>query len=199
MSIRILCIDDNPDSIFLTKRVLEKSSMSCQVDAAKDATEGMSKVRSQTYDMVLCDYRLPGSSGVDFTAQLQSQGIKIPVVVMTSAGSERIAVEAMKKGAYDYVVKDASYDDVLPEIIRQVLERCRERKERERLEVECNKAMEDLKKEKAFLEKMNSIMMDRERRILELKQEINTLLKELGRSPKYTTLNGGGTPNDAKE
>ena len=185
MGIRILCIDDNPDSILVTRRVLGKSNTQYQVDAASDAKEGMSKILSQAYDLVLCDYRLPVTSGVDFVSQLCAQGLEVPVVVVTSAGSERIAVEAMKRGAYDYIVKDSSYDDILPEVIRQVLERHHERKERERLVAERNEAIEALKKEKADLEQMNKVMLNREGRILELKQEVNALLQEFGRSPKY--------------
>ena len=185
MAIRMLLIDDNRDQVAITTRVLGQLDMRFLIDAASTAQEGLDKVNITTYDLILCDYRLPDLSGLEMLKRLKASGKDTPFILATAAGNERLVVDAMQLGASDYVVKDFSYNEVLPKIIRQVLERYQERKERERLEAERNEAIEALKKEKAALEKMNNTMLNREGRILELKQEINALLREFGRSPKY--------------
>ena len=124
-------------------------------------------------------------SGVDVLQQLKVEGRDVPVVIVTAAGSERVAVEAIKVGAYDYVVKDALYEELLLSVIERTLERHREKQERQRLESERNEALATLQQEKAELQRMNAIMMDREGRILELKQEVNALLEALGKTKQY--------------
>jgi response regulator RpfG family c-di-GMP phosphodiesterase len=126
---------------------------------------------------------------VDFEVlkQLRQRGQMIPFIMVTSVGNERLAVEALKFGATDYVVKDASYDTVLPQVIERALVWSRNQKEQERLEAERNGAVEALRQEKVRLEQMNAAMLGREERVLELKDEVNKLLEELGRPKKYTT------------
>lgn len=185
MPVRILGIDDNLDSIVITRRVLERAMSGCQLDSANNGQEGLSKLRSESYDLILCDYRLPDMSGVDVLQQLKKEGRDVPVVIITAAGSERVAVEAMNAGAYDYIVKDALYEDLLPGVIERTLTRYREKRERERLEAERNEALATLQREKAELQRMNAIMIDREGRILQLKQEVNALLEALGKPKQY--------------
>lgn len=185
MAVTILLIDDNQDQVTITRKALTRSGQEYHLESAATAKEGLEKIRAGHYDVVLCDYRLPDVSGIDLLKQLKEIGSDCPFIIVTSMGSERVAVEAMKGGAYDYVVKDASYEDVLPEIIRQSLERHREREERRRLEAERNAAIEALQKEKAHLETLNKVMMNREERIVELKHQVNALLEELGRPPQY--------------
>ena len=184
MAIRILCIDDNPDSIVITKRVLDRLT-GYVVESAGDAAAGLARIAEQPYDAVICDYRLPGTSGVELLHQLQTAGRSLPIIITTSAGSERVAVEAMKVGAYDYVVKDAAYEELLPGVIQRALDHHRDKQARERLERERNDAIESLRQEKAELQRMNHIMMDREGRVLELKREVNELLRQSGHAEKY--------------
>ena len=185
MPVRLLCIDDSWDSIVITTRVLERAKGAYQIDSASDGQEGLRKLRSQSYDLILCDYRLPDMSGVDVLQQLKVAGQDVPVVIITAAGSERVAVEAMKVGASDYVVKDSLYEDLLLSVIERALGRHREKQERKRMESERDEALAILQREKAELQRMNTIMVDREGRILELKQEVNALLEEHGKPKRY--------------
>ena len=186
MAIHILLIDDNQDQITITKRAL-KQAPEYAVDAALDGKTGLEQLRARHYDVVLCDYRLPGTTGVEVLKALKAQGQDVPFVIITAAGSERVAVEALQEGAYDYVVKDLMYDEMLPGVLQRVLARYAEKQERERLAVERNAALQALQEEKKSLQTMNQAMMGREDRILGLKKEINTLLEELHRPTKYQT------------
>ncbi len=149
MAIRILLIDDNPDQAVITHRVLQRSG-GYELDHASSGEEGIEKLQKWNPNLVLCDYRLPGMSGVDVLKAMRKQGAETPFVIVTSAGSERVAVEAMQEGAYDYLVKDAAYDDLLPRIIQRSLDRFNERNERNRLEAERRQAQQAL--EKAYAE-----------------------------------------------
>jgi len=103
---RILLIEDNPDHAVFTKRVLKKASQDYQVDLVSDAKQAFKKISEENYDLILCDYRLPDSSALDILKEIREKGKDLPFIAVTSLGSEKIAVELMKEGAYDYVVKD---------------------------------------------------------------------------------------------
>ena len=181
----ILLIDDNQDQMVITQRILTKIDPSWHLDWASNAKEGLDKIKKSQYSAILCDYRLPDLSGIEVLKLLRQEGNECPFIIVTSMGSERLAAEAIKLGAYDYVVKDASYEVLLPEIIQQSIERHQEKIKILRLEKERNAAMEALQQEKASLESINKIMMDREDRIMELKKKVNALLKEMGKPPEY--------------
>src|SRR5205807_9774581 len=70
-------------------------------------------------DLVLLDHGLPDATGLDVLPQLRELGLS--VVMVTGMGSESLAVEAMRKGAVDYVVKDSSYLDALPQVVERAL------------------------------------------------------------------------------
>lgn len=145
MSIKMLLIDDNADQILITRRALANNSPAYQIASAQNAQERIGKLKIEQFDVVLCDYRLPDMSGLEVLRRLKSLGNEPPFILVTSVGNEQVAVEAMKLGASDYVVKDSLYEEILPKVIQQSLDRYRERKEREELESERNKAIEDLK------------------------------------------------------
>ncbi|MFQ5867779.1 MAG: response regulator [bacterium] len=142
---KILLIEDNPDHALLTKRVLEKASQGYQVNSAREAEEGLRRIIEESYDLVLCDYRLPSLSALDVLKKMREKGQDLPFIVVTSSGSEKIAVELMKEGAYDYVVKDLSYEDTLPIVIQRAIDRYNAKKEKERLEKELRESNEKLK------------------------------------------------------
>jgi DNA-binding NtrC family response regulator len=186
MDITLLLLDDNPDQTTITQRTLGRSGQAYRLETAANAAEGFEKLRTGRYDLILCDYRLPDLNGIDVLKRLKEQGLHLPLVMVTAAGSERLAVEALKLGAADYVVKDATYETVLPQVIERALAWHRDRQERERLAGERDQAVEALTREKAGLKRMNDLMLNREERVLELKKEVNQLLSELGRPTRYS-------------
>ncbi|MFH2137496.1 MAG: PAS domain S-box protein [Candidatus Omnitrophota bacterium] len=134
MPTKILLIEHNPDHILLTKRILQKSNDDYQIDTAEEADSGEKRCVEEDYDLVLSDYRLPGSSAMDILRGVREKGKDTPFVVVTAAGNEKIAVELMKEGASDYVVKDAAYEDILPIVVEQSIERYRIKKAKDRAE-----------------------------------------------------------------
>jgi signal transduction histidine kinase len=145
MSIKILLIEDNPDHILLTKRILQKANQGYQLDSVSEVKEGLRRIIEESYDLILCDYRLPNSSALDILKQIKDKGKDLPFIVITSSGSEKIAVEAMRQGAYDYVVKDLQFQDVLPVVIQRSMQRYKANRDKERLEKELRESNEKLK------------------------------------------------------
>ena len=113
-SISVLLVEDNPDHVHLIERRLRDGGV--EVRRASTGKEALSSLDG--IDLVLLDYRLPDMSGLDTLQEIRR--LDGPSVVMvTGMGSEEIAVEAMRAGAIDYVVKDPTYLRMLPEVVER--------------------------------------------------------------------------------
>ena len=145
MPIKILLIEDNPDHIEITKRILQKQGGDYLFDFAMDPLEGLKKIFEKPYDAVLCDYHLPGLTALDILKEINNKNMDLPFIVITALGSEKIAVDMMKEGAYDYIVKDVLYSDTLDIVIKKAIDRFKNKKEKERLEKEIREAYDKLK------------------------------------------------------
>ena len=159
LQINLLLIEDSEDFVFIVKRVLKKASyLKFNIDCAYDAGDGKEKLSSGHYDVVLCDYRLPGGSAIDILTDAKSKGFISPFVVMTSQGNEEIAVNLMKEGAADYIVKDSMSFEELPSLLEKVINKFEESK---RLE---QRRQEEAKREKLLLaEQRDSALAEAEK------------------------------------
>ncbi len=129
--IRILYMEDNPGLARLFEKRLERAGYT--VDVARDGEEGLAMYAAGSYDMVAVDQQMPAHSGLDVIRILASQGPLPPMIMVTGTSNERVAVEAMKLGVGDYVVKDVDggYLELLPTVIEQVLQQRRLVEERQ--------------------------------------------------------------------
>jgi signal transduction histidine kinase len=120
-SVRILYIEDDPGLARLFQRKLERAGHT--VDLAGDGAQGLSLYDQTRYDIVAVDHKLPVYDGLEVLRQMAQRGPLPPTIVVTGNGNEQLAVEALKLGASDYIVKDAdgNYLDLLPAVIDQVL------------------------------------------------------------------------------
>lgn len=110
--IRLLVVEDDADQRFLIERRL--GDMDVDVTMAASGEEALEQLSD--IDLVLLDYRLPDMSGLETLREIKKLGGP-SVVMVTGMGSESVAVEAMRSGAIDYVVKDSTYLRTLPEIV----------------------------------------------------------------------------------
>jgi diguanylate cyclase (GGDEF)-like protein/PAS domain S-box-containing protein len=113
-------VDDSEDDLLLCRRALKSEDY--DLAAATTAAQGLAKVREKLPSLILLDYNLPDLTGIAFMEQLARGGkVPVPIVMMTGEGNESVAVEAMKAGAIDYVVKDTAggYLRLLPSVIRR--------------------------------------------------------------------------------
>jgi len=133
---RILYMEDDPGEARLAQKQLERAGY--VVDIAHDGDQGLAMYDAGSYDALLVDHAMPVHDGLEVIRALASRGPLPATIVVTGAGSEAIAVEAMKLGASDYIVKDVAggYLELLPIVVEQALERQRLVKEKLRAEKE---------------------------------------------------------------
>ncbi|MCG3777949.1 MAG: Transcriptional regulatory protein ZraR [Nitrospira sp.] len=109
--LRILLVDDEP--LMRLSMVDALETVGHEVAAAASGTEGLDAVRRQPFDLVITDLRLPGADGLTVLTATKEQSPHTEVVVITAHGSVETAVGAMKLGAFDYITKPFSMDELL--------------------------------------------------------------------------------------
>jgi len=128
---RILVIDDEKNMRHMLAVLLEKEGY--EVATAGDGKEGL-KLAGETYfDVVLCDLKMPVLDGMAFLEKFQEMKLESTVIVMSAYGTLDTAIEAMKRGAYDYVSKPFNAEEILL-TLRKAEERERLRRENRRLQ-----------------------------------------------------------------
>ena len=129
-NVKILIIDD--DAGLRKSLTLILGDAGYDVVQAEDGEQGLATAREQSPDIILCDVRMPKLDGLQFLEAYREDGGSALVLVMTAYGGLDLAMEAMKKGAYDYIPKPFGSDDVLL-IVRKAEEREQLRQEVGRL------------------------------------------------------------------
>jgi DNA-binding response OmpR family regulator len=114
---RILLVDDDPDIARLVQHVLKAHGLGL----ARQVTTGREALTSlEGIDVVLLDHQLPDTSGLDVLDAIRSQPAPPAVVMVTAHGNESLAATALRRGADDYLAKDAALADMLPQILERV-------------------------------------------------------------------------------
>jgi DNA-binding NtrC family response regulator len=137
-ALRLLIVDDEEAARYGMRRAL--STFGFNVTEADSAEAARALIRQQEPDLMLLDVNLPGMNGLDFLRELKAANGSSPlVIVVTAHGSERMAVEAVKSGAYDYISKPFELDD-LRLVIKNASENIQLKREnvslRRRIEIE---------------------------------------------------------------
>ena len=114
---RILVADDEESMRWVLSKALRKKGYT--VDLAADGNEALRQVREQSYDLAIVDIKMPGMTGLDFLDKAREVRPDLLTVVMTAEASMKNAVEAMKRGAYDYITKPFDLE-VVDAIIEKV-------------------------------------------------------------------------------
>ncbi|HYV97315.1 MAG TPA: PAS domain S-box protein, partial [Gemmatimonadaceae bacterium] len=105
-ALRVLVLDDDLADAELSLEALRSAGASVQADIAQSPGEFRARVRAGTYDVVLADYQLPAWTGMDALRELRSMGISTPLILVTGALGDQRAVECVKGGVADYVLKE---------------------------------------------------------------------------------------------
>jgi PAS domain S-box-containing protein len=148
-TVKILIVDDDEVDRMAVKRSLKSAGVEMDWIEATTCETAQSFLHQETFDCIFLDYLLPDGNGLELVQQIRALGIATPIVVLTGQGDERIAVEVMKAGAFDYLPKSRITPENLYQIVRQAIrlhraeqaainagERLRESEERYRLVLE---------------------------------------------------------------
>src|ERR1035437_498329 len=120
---RILVIDDDPTFCTMLKTFLTNKGFA--VREAFSAAESLKAMRLEQFDIALCDFRLPDKDGLELLKDIRLLKPKLPVIIMTRYADIRVAIRAIKMGAYEYVTKPINPDEILA-AIRGALEKAEE-------------------------------------------------------------------------
>lgn len=122
---RILLVDDDEIDRRICRRALARVRPQPEFVDAETAEEALQRIETQHIDCVLLDYRLPDMDGLDLLERLADRAIdeRMPVVMLTGADDVMVAVEAMRRGASDYLVKDVDgkYQALIPTIVQRAI------------------------------------------------------------------------------
>lgn len=136
--LRILLVEDNEHDRIAFRRAFHKSQVECKITECVRAEQALERLRADTssFDLVVVDHKLPGISGFELCKTLLVEETPLPLVLLTGKGSESLAVDALKAGVDDYIVKDLSesYLDLLPVVLLQAVRSYADRTARQQAE-----------------------------------------------------------------
>ncbi len=124
--IRILHVEDDAMDSKLTQLILKRLGYNnFDITTVPGAEQGLEILGARDFDVIVSDYKMPGMTGIEFLEKLRLEGNDIPFIIFTGKGEERVAMEALNKGANRYITKNgtpAVIFDTLGRYIQEVVE-----------------------------------------------------------------------------
>ena len=177
--LNVLSLEDSlRDFEIICERLLDEG-FKMKISRVEKESDFVSALRNANWDIILADFRLPGFDA--FAALRISREIcpDVPFICLSGTIGEETAIDLIKSGAVDYVLKDRLAR--LPIAINRALQDASEKLAR-------RKAEEELKERMAELLRFHDLTVGRELRMIELKKEVNDLLRKSGQEEKYTIV-----------
>jgi len=137
---QIIYIDDNPYDIELIGHAIDKSEIAFELRIAKTKDEFFDLLELYTPDLVLTDFNISGFTGLKVIEAVKEKNENIPIIVVTGTGTEEIAIEAMKMGVSDYVIKTVSHIARLPQTIQSAIDKQKLNLEKQSLSMELKRS-----------------------------------------------------------
>lgn len=131
--VRVLIVDDEKAARYGMAKALRPEGY--DLAEAEDAVSAFNLLQTSACDIVLTDVTMPGINGIDLLRKLREQGLSQPVIVITAHGSEKLAVEAIKSGAFNYIAKPYDIEE-LRAMVGHAADHVRLTRENERLKRE---------------------------------------------------------------
>ena len=155
-STRVLVVDDDPAVLELVERTLERAGIACET--LSDAQKALSLLRDQRFAVVLTDIRMPGISGIELYRRVRHLCPDTHFIVITGLADTQIAIEALKAGFFDYLMKPLNLDELVLSVERAI--------EKRRLQLEL----------RAYQEELESKVLKRTEELIERSRQLRRLL-----------------------
>ncbi|TNF24478.1 MAG: response regulator [Deltaproteobacteria bacterium] len=170
----VLVVEDEATHQMLIRKALtgEGTAFSL-VQFTRDSEEAVRFARQMAFDVLLVDNRIPGTRGLDLLTELREAGVTAPFVLMTSAGSEGLVVEAYRQKVADYVIKDSGFWKELPQVLLRVIAGDRAKRREQELHARYERT-------NAKLEKLNADIRLRTEAIREKVRALRAAVDGLG-------------------
>src|SRR5882757_1020872 len=111
---KVLLIEDEASIRAVLKDILlDQKELKLEVEEAKDGVEGLSKLEANNFDVVFCDIKMPKMDGMEVLEKAKSNGIASTFIMISAHGTTELAVDAVKKGAYDFLQKPPDLNRLL--------------------------------------------------------------------------------------
>jgi len=179
MELKVLSLEDSKRDFEIIREQLLDAGFKLEMIRVEKENEFLFSLRNAKWDIILADFKLPGFNA--FTALQLSNEIcpDIPFICVSGSIGEETAIDLIKSGAEDYVLKDRLTR--LPVAINRALQDAKEKLAR-------RKAEEELKEKMDELLRFHNLTVGRELRMIELKKEVNVLLVKSGEPEKYNIV-----------
>jgi light-regulated signal transduction histidine kinase (bacteriophytochrome) len=135
-------VEDEPADVELALRALRQAGLEASADIAQTPEEFTEMVQKNSYDVILADYKLPGWNGMETVEILRQQGLDVPIILVSGALGELTAVECIKQGAADYILKD--HLARLPESVRRAMRETKLRQDHRQSQDDLARSNRDL-------------------------------------------------------
>lgn len=160
--LRILLVEDSEHDVLAFRRAFDRSDVDCEITHCVHAEPALERLKadSSLFDIVVTDNQLPGISGLDLCRELLAGKIPLPLVILTGAGTEHLAVEALKAGVDDYLVKDPDhgYLALLPVVLPAVVVQHGDRLSRRRAQDALKEKNEQLEAALAQVKQLSGLL-----------------------------------------
>lgn len=140
----ILLINDNPGDSALIIRELNNEFSDLQMNHVRDQKSFTDALNEGSFDLVITDYKLCWTNGLDILKKIKAQWPDCPVIMSTDTDDEEIAIEAIKSGLDDYILKSPKHCMRIPIVVRLVVERTQQRQELKKTETRYRTLFEDV-------------------------------------------------------
>ncbi|HLP40227.1 MAG TPA: response regulator [Fibrobacteria bacterium] len=156
--LRILIVEDSEDDAFLEIHHIEKGNYKVEYEIVQTAESFMKTLNGKVWDVVLCDYKMPRFNGFEALKIFKQSGPDIPFIIISGTIGEEFAVECMKAGADDYLIK-GNLVRLIPAIERGMRE-AKNRADRKRLEIEQKQSESELRFRNILLSTQQEVSID---------------------------------------
>ncbi len=197
--LRVLVVEDSEDDYLLVQRTLKKGGYDVECLRVDNAGAMSAALESSSWDLVISDYSMPQFDGLKALRLLQKYKLDIPFIIVSGVIGENVAVEAMKSGAHDYLLKN-NLRRLLPAVERE-LKDVSVRKRRKEAEDALSTSMRELKKQEEVLKQKNialkEILSQIETEKEEIQQHITANIEKL-LLPTLRRLKRNGGPTEKR-